>query len=97
MTMLLGVLGFIAFLVVGTVAVLAMTIVGIVLVPLGLVLSPAVALALVLLLRGSKTAPTETRPEMVERHEIPAPKGRSMPLSPSASGEASAPVVKRAA
>jgi len=96
--MLAGVLWFVVFLVAGTAALLAVTLVGVVLVPLGLLLSPALALALGLLpLRHSKSVPTEPRPGVVEMDKVPAPWGRAMPQSPPASGEAPEPVVKRAA
>ena len=97
MSVLVSVVGFVVFLVVGTVGVLAVTVVGVVLVPLGLLLSPALALGLGLLLRRSKPVPSETRPGVVEKDKVPAPWGRATPQSPPASGEAPAPVMKRAA
>lgn len=93
---LAGVLWFVVFLVPGAAALLAVTVVGVVLVPLGLLLSPAL-LALGLLLKRSKSVSSETWPGVVGKDTVPAPWGRVTKPSPPASGETPGPVVKRAA
>ncbi len=96
--MLAGVL-FVVFLVVGTVAVLAVTLVSVVLAALGVLLSPALALALglLLLLKRRKPVRSETRPGVVEKGQGPSRAGRATEQSPPASAEAPAAAVKRAA
>ena len=83
-----GVLWFVVFLVVATVAVLAATFGGVVLVSPGLLLSPALALALglLLLLKRGKPMRREFTPRVPEAARSPSP-----------TGPATAGVVKRAA
>ena len=98
MSTLVGVLWFVIFVVVATVAVLAATLAGVVLAALGLLISPvlALALALLLLLRPGRPARTETRPGVMDEGQGPLPMGHAAEPSPP-SAEAPAAAVKRAA
>ena len=95
LAMLRGVLGFVVSLVIGTIGVLAVTVVGAVLVPLVLLFPPVLALGL--LLRRSQSVPSEARTGAAEQDEGPAPRRRATGPSLPASAETPRPAVKRAA